>query len=122
MVFVMLIIRRQTYDLFAEQSLNRFRVYLFAAVDRLPDKIRDDVDAYGRTSFIDEVIDRADIHNIELEKDIESLFELMAVYGLDFGENEETAWAKDILSDNDLDGELKMQRIHMYLEDNAPEE
>ncbi len=118
----MLTINRQIYDLFAEQSITRFRTYLLEAVDRLPDETREKVDTYGRTAFVDEVLNRADMHAIDLEKDIESLFELMAVYGPDFGLNEETAWAKDILYDDDLDGELKMQHIQMFLDQNAPEE
>ena len=118
----MLTISKRAYAALAKQSLDRFRAELEERAGALPDVERAAIEDYGRREFVDCVLRRAETHAIEFEKDVEALFELMAVYGAEFADNEETAWARDILDDDDLDGELKIQKIHRYLDGLAPEE
>jgi len=118
----MLIIRNESHQAFVEVSEKRFRNYLLSKIEFLTEEEQVVIDDFGHDEFVTVVLDRAEQHKIEYEKDIDAWFDLLASAGVDFGHTEDTTWALDFLEHESMDGELRLQYLMLELESNIPEE
>jgi len=103
---------------FESQTKEKLFNQLVKKTDELPQAVREKVLIHGQDKFIHTVLTHAIESGIELVKDIELLFEIMAINEID-GQGM-PSWMKDILKQDNLIGEHKMQKITFKLEQNAP--
>ena len=68
-------------------------------------------DAWVRV-LIQEGIQQAEQYGIVLERDVARYIELMLALSPDFDDNHETSWCKDILTQDSLTAEGKLDRIY----------
>lgn len=65
-------------------------------------------------NVVEQAIERGKTHDVRSEYDVTRLSECLLLYGLDFAQSEQTAWALRILKHEDLSGRDKMTAIANY--------
>ena len=107
----MLTIRREQMEAFSQHSLDQFEAAMIRHLrTRFPAQTEARLDPDLRR-MIKDGIGRAAVYGITFENDVKRYLEYMVLYGPEFDQTPETAWAGDILRADDLDGTEKIDRI-----------
>ena len=107
----MLTIRREQMEALGRYSLDQFEAAMIRHLrTRFPAQTETRIDSDLR-EMIKNGIGRAAVYDITLENDVKRYLEYMVLYGPEFDQTPQTAWAGDILRADDLDGTEKIDRI-----------
>lgn len=111
----MLVIRRQQMEKLSQYMIEQFKDRMVTHLQStFPDQTRE-MEERNLRDVIQAGIKKAESYKVVIEDDVQLFLECMITYGADFDINPETAWAGEILQQEDMDGSEKMDRIDEYI-------
>lgn len=82
---------------------------------KFPDGLNKGKDVKDEESIFLHALYDAKKYKVHYEKDLLLYFECVFLFGIEFDKNKKYQWAKNILINNDLTGEVKMNEIHNHI-------
>jgi hypothetical protein len=110
----MLVIRKEQMEVFKKAEIEYFENRMLKhlrSVFPIQTKIINDDELL---KLIQVGINNSQKYGIKMEWDIRRYLECSVLYGWDFDENQKTKWATEILSDQSIDGKIKMDKIEQF--------
>lgn len=102
-------------EAFSEQQGKRFEDEMVLHLTREFPEEANRVGEDWLREMIREGVQAAEGYNIVLERDVARYLELMLAVSPDFDDNDQTPWAKDILTDGSMTGQEKLDRIYEHI-------
>ncbi len=110
----MFVIREEQMDAFSQAEIEKFENRMVLHLQSVfPDQTKNTPNP-DLLNMIQLGIEKSTEYNITTEGDVRRYLECSILYGWDFDTKPETYWAGEILRDDDLDGETKMDMIEQH--------
>ncbi len=110
----MFVIRREQMDVFSQAEIKKFESRMILHLRSVfPDQTKNTSNP-DLLKMIQLGIEKSAKYNIITEGDVRRYLECSILYGWDFDTKSEIYWAGEILRDDDLDGETKMDMIEQH--------
>jgi hypothetical protein len=107
----MLVIRKAQMDEFAKYELKRFEDHMVIHLrEKLSEKVKDISEDMLR-STVQKGISDSEKYGIKSEDDVERYIDLMFILGRDFDTAESSAWAGEVLKEEAMSPEERLDKI-----------